>query len=388
METGSSAGSKPIVDRAKAILLQPKAEWPVIASEPDTPSSILKSYVLPLAAIGPVAGLVGGQLFGYGALFVHFRPSLMSGIMSAVTGYVMAIVSVFILAWIANMLAPKFMGSADKSGAFKLVAFSMTAGWLAGVFSLIPALSVLGLAGLYSLYLFYTGAPVLMKVPQEKAMGYTAVTVVCALVLGFIASVVTASVVGLVAGPSLFSVSDRSGSSGSATITVPGVGKIDTGKLDEMNKRMEDAASGKTKAVPVESLKTLLPESIGAYSRTSLQTIGAGMMGASAEAAYEAGDKRFTLRIADFHGIGAIAAMGAAMGIEQSKEDADGYEKTGTVDGEMQTEAWNTKRERGKFGRMVDNRFLVEADGSAQSIDELKAAVAAIRPGDLTSLAD
>ncbi|WP_067733405.1 Yip1 family protein [Novosphingobium naphthalenivorans] len=387
MDTGSSAGNTPLVDRAKAILFQPKAEWPVIAAEPDTPSGILKSYVLPLAAIGPAAGFIGGQLFGHGMLFVHFRPSLMSGLMTAIMSYVMAIIGVFILAWIANLLAPKFSGAMDKTAAFKLVAYSMTASWLAGVFSLIPALSVLGLVGLYSLYLFYAGAPVLMKVPQDKAVAFTAVTVVCAAVLALVASTVSTAVVGLFAGPALFSSADGI-SSGSGTISVPGVGKIDTGKLDEMNKQMEDAASGKTKPVPVDSLKGLLPESIGSYARTSLQTVGAGMMGASAEAEYAADGKSFTLRIADFHGIGAIAAMGAAMGIEQSKEDADGYEKTGTVDGQMQTESWNTRNQNGKFGRMIDNRFLVEADGSAESIDELKAAVAEIDPGALKKLAD
>lgn len=386
MDSGTSSGGKSLVDRAKAIILTPKSEWPVIAAEKETTGSILKGYVLPLAAIGPVASFLGGQLFGYGALFVRFRPGLMSGLTSAIISYIMAIVSLFIIAWIANMLAPKFSGVEDKTGSFKLVAYSMTAGWLAGIFSLLPALSILGIVGLYSLYLFYVGAPELMKVPADKVLGYTAVTVVCALILGFIASAVTASVVGIFAGPALFSSSDESSSSG--TISIPGVGKVDTGEIEKMGKQMEDAASGKTKAVPVGSLKELMPESIGPYTRTSIETFGAGSMGASAQAEYTADAKSFTLRIADFHGMGAIAAMGSAMGIEQSKEDEDGYEKTGTVNGQMQTEAWNTRTERGKFGRMVENRFLVEADGSANSIEELKAAVSAIDPDDLEDLVD
>ncbi|MCT2400671.1 Yip1 family protein [Novosphingobium mangrovi (ex Huang et al. 2023)] len=389
MDSGTSASGKPLVERAKAIILKPGTEWPIIADESDTPSSILKGYVLPLAAIGPLATLIGGQVFGYGALFVRYRPSLMSGLTSAILSYAMAIIGVFVLAWIANMLAPKFAGSENKTGAFKLVAYSMTAGWLAGIFSLIPALSVLGIVGLYSLYLFYVGAPVLMKVPGDKALGYTAVTVLCAIVLGIIASTITASVAGIFAGPALFSSSSSSGGTkGSGTITVPGVGSIDTDKIEQMNKQIEDAASGKTKAVSAGDLKGLLPESIGSYTRTSLETVGAGAVGTSAQARYTAGDKSFNLRIADLHGLGAIAGMGAAMGIEQSKEDADSYERTGTVDGQMQSEAWNTTTERGKFGRMVNNRFLIEAEGSANSIDELKSAVARIAPGDLDNLAD
>jgi hypothetical protein len=34
--------------------------------------------------------------------------------------------------------------------------------------------------GLYSLYLLYSGLPVLMKVPQDKAAGYTLVVVIWA----------------------------------------------------------------------------------------------------------------------------------------------------------------------------------------------------------------
>lgn len=385
MDSGATAGGKSLVDRAKAIILQPKTEWPVIAAESDTPGSILKSYVLPLAAIGPVASFVGGQVFGYGALFVHFRPGLMTGLTSAIISYVMAIVGVFVLAWVADMLAPKFAGTSNRTAAFKLVAYSMTAGWLAGIFGLIPALAVLGLAGLYSLYLLYTGASALMNVPEDKAVGYTAVTVVCALVLGFVASAITGSVAGLFAGPALFSSADHTTVDG--TVSVPGLGSIDTGKLDAMNKQLEDAANGKTKAVAANSLKTLLPENIGAYARASVETVGAGAMGTSAEGKYTAGDKSFTLRIADMHGLGAIAGMGAAMGVEQSKEDAEGYEKTGTVDGQMQTEAWNNTSQSGKFGRMVDNRFLVEAEGSAASIDELKSAVAAVPESSLAGLA-
>lgn len=383
-ESGTGAGSKQLFERAKAIILQPKAEWPIIGAESASPSSILKSYVLPLAAIGPVAHFIGGQVFGYGALFVRFRPGLMSGLTSAIVSYVMAIVMVYVLAWIANFLAPKFSGAENWKGAFKLVAYSMTAGWVAGVFGLVPALSVLGIVGFYSLYLFYAGAPVLMQVPEDKALGYTAVTVVCAIILGFIAATVTASMAGMFAGPVLFS--STSNKVIDDTVSIPGVGSVDTGKIDAMTKQMQDAASGRTKAVPADSLKGLLPASIGSYARTSVETVGAGPMGAAAEAKYASGDKSFTVRIADLHGMGALAGMGAAMGVEQSKEDANGYEKTGTVDGQMQTEAWDNANKSGKFGRMVDNRFLVEAEGSAGSVDELKSAVGTISEGALHRL--
>ena len=53
--------------RAKAILLRPREEWPVIAREPMSSGDLFTSYALPLAAIAPAAGFLGSQIFGYSA---------------------------------------------------------------------------------------------------------------------------------------------------------------------------------------------------------------------------------------------------------------------------------------------------------------------------------
>jgi hypothetical protein len=78
--------------------------------------------------------------------------------------------------------------------AFKLVAYGGTAGFVGGIFSMVPALSMLGmLASLYSIYLINLGLPELMKCPPEKAVPYTAVVLVC----GFVASVMLRAVSGV-----------------------------------------------------------------------------------------------------------------------------------------------------------------------------------------------
>jgi type III secretory pathway component EscS len=72
--------------------------------------------------------------------------------------------------------------------AIKLACYSYTAGWLAGIFALIPSLAVLSILGLYSIYLLYTGIPILMKAPQEKSVPYTATIIVVALVIFLVIS--------------------------------------------------------------------------------------------------------------------------------------------------------------------------------------------------------
>jgi Yip1 domain len=378
---------KSLVDRAKAIILSPKDEWPVIAAEPATIGDIVKGYVLPLAAIGPVASFIGGQVFGYGAFGVTFRPGLVAGISTMVVSFALAVAMIFALMFIVDLLAPKFGGVSNRLNAFKLVAYGATASWLAGVFGLVPALGVFGLLGLYSVYLFYTGATPLMQVPQDKSAGFIAVTILCAIVAAILIAPITALITGMWGASTAASSYDAGKVSG--TVNLPGGGSVDLGKIEQMGKQAEAAANGKAApAVDMGKMQALLPASVGSYARTATESTAMGAVGSTAEGTYTAGEKSFRLRVTDMSAMGAIAGMVGAMGVEQSREDADSYERTGTVDGQMQTEEWNKTSNSGKFGRMVANRFMVEAEGSAASIDELKAAVATIDPDDLTELVD
>jgi uncharacterized protein YqgC (DUF456 family) len=112
---------------------------------------------------------------------------IVSGLANMVVGYVLSLVMVFVLALIIDAMAPTFEGTRSQIGALKLSAYASTAAFVGGIFSLLPSLSVIGaLAALYGVYLLYTGLPVLMKCPPDKAIAYTAVVVVCAIVGGFI----------------------------------------------------------------------------------------------------------------------------------------------------------------------------------------------------------
>lgn len=380
----SGIDRKSIVDRAKAIILTPKDEWPKIALENQSQGDILKGYVLPLVAIGPVASLIGGQLFGYGAMGISYRPGLVGALISAVIAFGMGIVAVFVVTLIADFLAPKFGGQSNRLNAFKLVAYGSTAAWLSGIFGLIPSLGFFGLLGFYSVYLYYTGAEPLMKVPQDKAGSYTAVTIVCAIVLMLIAMPITAAITGLFA---FGGASSITGGTDGGKLALPGGGSIDMGNAQKASEQMQAAVNGKSPPVDATKMQALLPPAIGSYERTAVESTGMGAMGSQAEGTYTAGDKSFNLKVVDMSALGAIAGLGAAMGVQQSREDADGYERTGTVNGQMQSESWNKIGNRGKFGVVVANRFMIEAEGQAASIDELKAAVATIDQGNLLSLA-
>ena len=172
-----------LADRVKNILVSPKTEWPVIDGEPSTIASIYTSYVLILAAVGPIASLIGQQVFGIGGFGFTWKPSLSYSIGSAVITYVMSLIMVYVLALIIDALAPTFGGTKDQLKAFKVAAYASTASWLAGIFQIFPPLMILMIVGLYSLYLFYLGLPRLMRVSEDKALGYTVVVILAAIVL-------------------------------------------------------------------------------------------------------------------------------------------------------------------------------------------------------------
>lgn len=187
-----------IITRAKNILTDPVGTWETVAKETDEPMKVFLGYAMPLAAIGPIASFIGQQLFPLTIMGVTVKIPFVTGIVMAIVGYIFALIAVWVIAFVANLLSQQFEGRDDFPAAFRLTAYSLTAGWLAGVLNIIPLLGILGLlAGLYGIYIFYKGATPIMGVPSEKSGIYTFVVIVVAIVALLILGLVN----GLITGP-------------------------------------------------------------------------------------------------------------------------------------------------------------------------------------------
>lgn len=185
-----------LVDRIKGILLAPKQEWQTISGETTTIPELYKAYIIILAAIGPVASVIGMSIVGISLPFAgSFRIPITTSIASAAVHYILTLVGVYILALIIDALAPTFSGEKNITQAFKVATYSYTPAWLAGIFTLIPVLSILGILGLYGLYLLYLGLPVLMKSPQEKSLGYTVAVIAGAIIIFVVIGIVSRTLV-------------------------------------------------------------------------------------------------------------------------------------------------------------------------------------------------
>ena len=392
-----------LVQRIQDILLKPKDTWPAIDAEGGDTASIYKNYLIYIALVPAVAGFIGMSIIGMGVFGMSYRVPLMSGLANMVVGYVMSLVMVFVLSLIANALAPTFGGTKNPLNALKLVAFGSTAGFLGGIFSLLPSLSILGLlAAAYSIYLIYTGVPVMMKSPPDKAVGYTAVLIICGIVAALIVGALSA----------LFGVGRHSGGFGSmdngggniAINTPDGSITLNTSKLEAAAKQMEEAgkrmesaqasgdpaaagkavaemmgAMGAGAAFPTEDMKAWLPAKLAGQDRTSFEVQGGvamGIAGSTAKASYGTGDSQFHLSVTDAGGMGALMGLAAAANMTMDKETATSVEKAYKTGKRSMREDYQKDGSRAEITAMLENGLMVELKADQMSIDKVKQAMA------------
>jgi len=170
--------------RARSLVLHPEATWDEIERERHDVQDLYIRYVAVVAAIPAVAYFIGFTFVGTGIPVGGERVPFAHGMAHMIAFYVLTLGIVYALALFVNALAPAFGGERDFTRAFRVSAYAPTAMWLAGAFYLLPMISILALAGLYSLYLLHVGLPRLMNVPDDRAVPYTFVIVLAAIVLG------------------------------------------------------------------------------------------------------------------------------------------------------------------------------------------------------------
>ena len=411
-----------LVARAKGIVLTPKTEWPVAAGEADSTVGLYAGYIMILAALPAIAGFIKGSLIGYGAFGITVRTPIGMGIVGMVIRYVLSLVLVFVIALIIDALAGTFGGQKNQVQALKAAAYSWTAAWIAGIAVIIPWLGwlIALLGSIYSIYLLYVGLPPTMKCPPEKAAGYTALTVVIAIVLSWVIGLIVAGVIGTAAltGGAMSGMA-ISGADDSTSVSVDKNSTL--GKLQAWSNQVEAASKdldtaqksgdaktqqqamnhmmgaalgsgGSVHAVDPAQLKALLPDDVNGLKRSDISaehTTAMGMDTSHAEASYrdDAGHS-INLDIADTGSAKGLIGFATSMMPEQEHETEHGYDKTYTQNDQLIHEQWDTASKSGEFSITVASRFTVKANGNADSIDQLKAAVAGIDLGKLQSMKD
>lgn len=190
-----------IIDRVKNIIVTPASEWSIIEQETPDTGKIITGYVLPLAALAAVAAFIGYSFIGINAGFFRMR-GFNWGIYHLVSVIAGALISVFLSSFIIDALAPTFKSEKNMPRSVQLVAYSMTPGWIGGLLTIFPPISVIGsLFSLYGLYLLYLGLPKLKKTSEENHVTYFVVALVVMIVvyfaIGMIMSIIVMPLMGL-----------------------------------------------------------------------------------------------------------------------------------------------------------------------------------------------
>ena len=120
-----------------------------------------------------------------------------SAMMISVAMYFALIGGVFALAYLIHWMAKTFDSTPNFTQSLELAAYTATPLLMVGITSLFPVLWFVAVAGMiaiaYSVYLLYSGVPIMMHIEEGKGFMYSSSVVTCGLVL--LVSIMAASAV-------------------------------------------------------------------------------------------------------------------------------------------------------------------------------------------------
>ena len=362
------------------VLLHPTRGWQAAADAPISIAALLLGITAPLAAIGPVARMIRTLTFGTETMgIIQYRPTPGGAVATAIVGWAAALVAVWLLALVIDLTAPLFGGRRDRMAATRAAVFGSSAWWLASGFAVLPALGVFQILGLYSLVLLFVGAPLLMRVPEERRSppGFTAMATAVALLI--VSLLVTGAVGRMSLQPTVRTAAGRQVVTGAPAIAGS---RLVAPANDKKHAVAPGTAAAATQpSVPASSLTALLPAQIGDFARTAMESqsnLSAGVASADAKGTYVHGTDSFTLTISDAGQTGALATNDSVIAGEFNRTTESGYQRSRVVNGVRIIEKWNNADHGGSYSRAVAGRFTVEAQGTAPGIDVLRGAVAAV----------
>lgn len=369
---------KSVPGRVWRLIVRPGAEWRVIAEEQGNLRALYIRYVLPLAILGPLCGFAGGLVFGLPVGQRIFPPDPVSAGFATAAAILLNLATVHLTAMATEAMASMFGGQTDKQKSFRLVAYALTPVWLAGAVAFYPPASMLGIVGLYAIYVLYRGVQVMIPSRRKRPLLFTLAIAGAALVPLSLAGLVPATIarINLIPDPG-------QSARWHGRLQLPGMAG-ERKRIQAMIQR--DAVNAATFAsdrnrapVTPDELRILLPEALpGSFTRTSAEATG-GVVGAAtaarAKALYAAPKSGLTLEILDMGPTGGVAA---GLGPTGNAENAAGYAKVGLVDGRLTSERYDRTTYSGSYGVVVAGRFAVRADGRHVVMGDLQNAVRAV----------
>ena len=176
-----------ILNHIWGLYAHPKEEWHTIEQRHESLRYSLL-HILIVALIPAVCCYYATVHIGWSVgVGDPIRISQSSAQVMAASMYFGLIIGVFALSFLIQWMAKTFDSKPDFVQALELASYTATPLLMVGITALFPVLWFVAIAGLaavaYSVYLLYTGVPILMNIPEEEGFMYSSSVVTCGLVL-------------------------------------------------------------------------------------------------------------------------------------------------------------------------------------------------------------
>lgn len=187
------------------LFVHPTEEWAAIR-DADTSVARALFYSMILGAIPVVSGFIGTTQVGWQVGSSEtIQLTMRSASLISVIYYGVIIAAVFSVGWMIHWMAETYGARQTLARCIVLAVFIPTPMFLVGVMQMLPILwlnLVIGLPALaYTVFLLYTGIPVVMEIPAERGFLFASAVLAVGLVglVGLLA--VTAILWGIGIGP-------------------------------------------------------------------------------------------------------------------------------------------------------------------------------------------
>ncbi len=176
-----------ILNHIWGLYAHPRSEWQTIEKRHESFMYSLV-HILTMALIPSICGYYAAAHIGWsiGTSDV-IKLTEASAAFISIAMYVALIAGVFALAYLIHWMAKTFDSTPNFTQSLELAAYTSTPIFMVGITSLLPILWFVALAGMvaisYSIYLLYSGVPIMMNIEEEKGFIYASSVVTCGLVL-------------------------------------------------------------------------------------------------------------------------------------------------------------------------------------------------------------
>jgi hypothetical protein len=193
-----------IINPIGGIQKNPVAHFEAITLEERSVSDLFLGYILILAAIPPLAGLIGTTQFGWSfAAGATVKLTFASALKISIAYYLAILVAIYTLAKLIQWMSRTYGGGQPLERCLALTSYAATPMFLIGVLQIYPVMWLNYIAGLpvlaYTVYRLYIGTPIMMRTPREQGFLFSSAILAVGMValIGRLASTVMLWSVGI-----------------------------------------------------------------------------------------------------------------------------------------------------------------------------------------------